>query len=199
MGRQAGRTAGPVRHGDKASFDRLCDNLHPATGEPLTPRTNENRRVGYDLTFPGRNASASWPAGQPEDVGLQLRAIFDAAVEETLAEIEADMQTRVRKDGAQHDRPTGKMLWAGFDHSTSRPVAGEMPDPHRHRHVFCFNATETRWKRRIKAGEFGHINRDGAYYEAAFYSLAGQGPGDPGLRHRPPGRQDGKSPGCRNR
>src|SRR5580692_9336519 len=36
---------------DKFSFDRLCDNLHPQTGEPLTVRTRTERRVGYDFTF----------------------------------------------------------------------------------------------------------------------------------------------------
>src|ERR1700688_1481382 len=36
---------------DKDSFERLCDNLDPRTGEQLTVRTRAERRVGYDLTF----------------------------------------------------------------------------------------------------------------------------------------------------
>src|SRR3954452_1268669 len=36
---------------DKPSFDRLCDNLDPATGRPLTVRTRSDRTVGYDFTF----------------------------------------------------------------------------------------------------------------------------------------------------
>ena len=36
---------------DEASFNRLCDNRHPFEDEPLTPRTNEYRRVLKDLTF----------------------------------------------------------------------------------------------------------------------------------------------------
>jgi len=36
---------------DKFSFERLCDNLHPQTGEPLTVRTRSERTVGYDFTF----------------------------------------------------------------------------------------------------------------------------------------------------
>ena len=36
---------------DKFSFDRLCDNLHPTTGESLTVRTRTERTVGYDFTF----------------------------------------------------------------------------------------------------------------------------------------------------
>src|SRR6266853_6435466 len=36
---------------DKFSFERLCDNLDPKTGNPLTVRTRTERRVGYDFTF----------------------------------------------------------------------------------------------------------------------------------------------------
>src|SRR4051794_4834620 len=36
---------------DKVSFERLCNNLHPMTGEPLTVRTRSERTVGYDFTF----------------------------------------------------------------------------------------------------------------------------------------------------
>src|SRR4051794_10185083 len=36
---------------DKSSFDRLCDNLDPRTGDQLTVRTRTDRTVGYDFTF----------------------------------------------------------------------------------------------------------------------------------------------------
>src|SRR4029077_11157068 len=36
---------------DKFSFERLCDNQDPRTGEPLTVLTRTERRVGYDFTF----------------------------------------------------------------------------------------------------------------------------------------------------
>src|ERR1700680_3994856 len=36
---------------DKFSFERLCDNLDPRTGNPLTVRTRSERTVGYDFTF----------------------------------------------------------------------------------------------------------------------------------------------------
>src|SRR5260370_37056515 len=35
----------------KFSFERLCDNLDPRTGQPLTGRTRPERREGYDFTF----------------------------------------------------------------------------------------------------------------------------------------------------
>ena len=34
---------------DKESFERLCDNLHPMTGESLTVRTRTDRTVGYQF------------------------------------------------------------------------------------------------------------------------------------------------------
>src|SRR5271155_1508071 len=37
--------------GDKVSFERLCDNLDPRPGQPLTVRTRTERTVGYDFTF----------------------------------------------------------------------------------------------------------------------------------------------------
>lgn len=36
---------------ERDAFNKLCDNLNPATGENLTARTNQNRRVGYDINF----------------------------------------------------------------------------------------------------------------------------------------------------
>ena len=36
---------------DKSSFERLCDNLDPRTGEQLTVRTRSERRVGYDQNW----------------------------------------------------------------------------------------------------------------------------------------------------
>jgi conjugative relaxase-like TrwC/TraI family protein len=166
---------------DKERFDQLCDNINPVTGKTLTPRTNENRRVGYDMVYAGPKSFSVLVGVGPDDVSRQCKAIFDRAVEQTQAEIEADMQTRVRKDGAHHDRTTGSMLWAGFDHSTSRPVDGGIPDPQWHRHVFCLNATEDTVEGRIKAGEFSGILRDKAYYEAAFFSRLAKGLADRGF------------------
>lgn len=37
---------------EKLSFDRLCDNLDPRSGEQLTLRTKSDPAVGYDFIFP---------------------------------------------------------------------------------------------------------------------------------------------------
>ncbi len=202
IGRWGGRLAPELDlHGtvSKQAFDRLCDNLHPQTGEKLTPRTDGERRVGYDFTFSGPKSFSILLGLASEEERQRLRAAFRESVEETMAEeIEPDMQCRVRKGGMDADRRTGNMVWAAFYHSTARPVDFEKfmarmaangdipdwlraandnipPDMQEHAHVFVFNATRDPVENRIKAGQFGGIKRDGEYFAAVFYSkLAGR-------------------------
>jgi conjugative relaxase-like TrwC/TraI family protein len=157
---------------DKETFDRLCDNLHPANDEPLTPRTNEKRRVCKDLTFSGPKSFSIIEAFASEDERRRLRHAFDEVINETMdQDIEPDMQTRVRIGGADYDRTTGNVLTAGFDHLTARPKDGQsIPDPHLHRHLLVWNATHDPVEDRIKAGQLGNVVRDKGYYQAAFFS-----------------------------
>src|SRR6202789_4299603 len=94
---------------DKFSFERLCDNLHPTTGEPLTVRTRSERRVGYDFTF-SVPKSVSLLYAMSGDQGI-LDA-FRGAVDETMRDMEAEMKTRIRMGGKDEDRVTGNMVWA---------------------------------------------------------------------------------------
>jgi conjugative relaxase-like TrwC/TraI family protein len=149
---------------DKASFERLCDNLDPRTGEPLTVRTRTERRVGYDFTFSvPKSVSLLYAMSGDQDI----LGAFRGAVDETMREIEAEMKTRVRMDGKDEDRVTGNMAWAEFIHTTSRPVDG-LPDPQLHAHVFVFNTTWDEEESRWKAGQFADIKRDSPYFQAAF-------------------------------
>lgn len=172
---------------DETTFNRLCDNRHPFADRPLTPRTNEFRRVCKDLTFSGPKSFSIVEAFAGEEERRELRRIFDEAVTETIAEdVEPDMQTRVRKGGADYDRPTGNALTAGFVHLTARVAtdnrAGRrpandnlIPDPHYHEHVLVWNATRDPVENRIKAGQVGDIVRDKGCHRAAFYArLAGK-------------------------
>src|SRR5207247_4373940 len=78
---------------DKFSFERLCDNLDPRTGKPLTVQTRTERRVGYDFTFSvPKSVSLLYAMSGDQDI---LDA-FRASVAETMLDIEADMKTRVR-------------------------------------------------------------------------------------------------------
>jgi conjugative relaxase-like TrwC/TraI family protein len=149
---------------DKLSFERLCDNLHPKTGEQLTVRTRSERTVGYDFTF-----------SVPKSVSLlyartgdqQILDAFRGAVDETMREMETEMKTRVRKKGQDTDRTTDNMVWAEFIHTTSRPVDG-IPDPQLHAHLFVFNTTWDEQEERWKAGQFRELKRDAPYFQAAF-------------------------------
>src|SRR5580692_83443 len=117
--------SGPV---DQLSFERLCDNLHPHTGEPLTVRTRSERTVGYDFTF-SVPKSVSLLYALSGDQGI-LDA-FRGAVDETMRDIQAEIKTRVRRGGQDTDRVTGNLTYAEFIHTTSRPIDG-LPDPQLH-------------------------------------------------------------------
>jgi len=156
---------------DKFSFERLCDNLNPMTGEPLTVRTRSERTVGYDFTFSvPKSVSLLYAMSGDQD----LLGAFRSAVDETMRDMEAEMKTRVRKDRQDIDRTTGNMAWAEFIHTTSRPVDG-LPDPQLHAHVFVFNTTWDDKEQRWKAGQFRELKRDAPYFQAAFrVRLAGK-------------------------
>src|SRR5437899_8515453 len=89
-GGQGARMLGLEGVVDKLSFDRLCDNLDPRTGIPLTVRTRSDRTVGYDFTF-----------SVPKSVSLlyamtgdrEILDAFRAAVDETMRDIESEMKT----------------------------------------------------------------------------------------------------------
>jgi conjugative relaxase-like TrwC/TraI family protein len=90
---------------------------------------------------------------------------FRDSIDDTMSEMEEDMQARVRKGGVEQDRTTGNLTWAEFVHLTSRPVDG-MPCPQLHSHVFAFNATYDAIESRWKAGQFGKIKGDAYYWQA---------------------------------
>ncbi len=155
--------SGEVR---QAEWEAMCDNRDPATGQPLTVRRKDVRRVGYDFNF-------HVPKGLSLLYGLTgderiVQAVRDS-VNETMTQLEAEAQTRVRRGGRDADRTTGNLCWGEFVHTTSRPVDG-VPDPHLHVHAFVFNATFDRVEDRWKAAQIGNIKRDAGYFEAVFHS-----------------------------
>jgi len=138
-------------------FARLCDNLHPQTGERLTlrhkttrtevgedglERQTFNRRVYYDFTFsPPKSVSiVALAAGDTRIVRAHEQAVAAA-----LNQLQSFAATRVRKNDQCTDRTTGNIVAAIFRHDTSRAL-----DPHLHSHCVVFNATfdsvEKQWK-----------------------------------------------------
>ena len=157
---------------DEQTFHRLCDNLHPTQNHSLTPRTNDHRRICYDFTISGPKSFSVIEAFASPEERVNLRQAVDEAANEMAAEdLEPDMQTRERKNGADYDITTGNILTVGFDHATARPENDDtIPDPHWHRHLLVWNATRRPDNGEIKAGQFGNIIRDKAFYRASFYS-----------------------------
>jgi len=138
-------------------FLRLCDNLHPKTGERLTQRLKTtrmeagedgqqhevaNRRVFYDFTLsPPKSVSIVALAGNEP----RIVEAHDQAVMTAMKQIETFAAGRVRKKGQSSYRTTGNLVGAVFRHDTSRAL-----DPHLHSHCIVFNATkdpvENCWK-----------------------------------------------------
>ena len=90
-------------------FVRLCENLHPQTGEKLTLRLNttrtdigrdgqehesSNRRVFYDFTFsPAKSVSIAALVGDDP----RMVEAHEQAVTEALRQLQSFAATRVRK------------------------------------------------------------------------------------------------------
>lgn len=151
---------------DKSSWDALCDNRDPTTGEKLTPRVKDNRTVGYDFNFHVPK-SVSLLYGVTRDE--RILDAFRDAMRETMDDIQSEVQTRVRKSGQNEDRTTGNLVWGEFVHFTSRPVDG-VPDPHLHGHSFVFNITHDDQENRWKAAQFRNLKRDAPYFQAAYHN-----------------------------
>jgi len=149
-----------------AAFESLCDNEKPGTKERLTQRNKTNRTVGYDFNFHcPKSVSVAYEFTRDE----RILGAFKMSVNQTMREIESDMKTRVRKNGADENRTSGNMIWAEFVHFTARPVNG-VPDPHLHAHCYAFNTTWDDEEKKWKAGQFRDLKADAPYFEAAFHA-----------------------------
>ena len=144
-----------VTTGDE--FTRLCENLHPQTGERLTlrqkttrtemgadgkERETANRRVFYDFTFsPPKSVSIAALVGDDS----RIVEAHEQAVTLAMNQLQTFAATRVRKNNQCTDRQTGNLVTAIFRHDSSRAL-----DPHLHTHCIVFNATfdaiEKQWK-----------------------------------------------------
>ncbi len=151
---------------NKEAFERLCDNLHPLTGEQLTPRNDADRISMFDFNF---HAPKSLSLVQAMTGDERLVVAFRESVPETMAEMEAQSATRVRIAGAYEDRRTGNLTYAEFVHFTARPVDGE-PYPHLHVHACVFNANYDTVEERWKALKLRDVRQDMPLHQAAFHA-----------------------------
>jgi hypothetical protein len=171
-------------------FNALVDGRHPVTGRRLTAGRRDDSRVGYDFTVSLVKSASIVRAFAGEDLGRQMDAARDDAVACMMAEVEADMHCRERRDGADYDVTTGNLIYAAFNHTTARPVdpkkflarfAGKddwpdwlqeaggkiPPDMDDHVHILVMNVTKSP-DGRLLAGQFGNLKKDAEYYSALF-------------------------------
>src|SRR5271166_3655087 len=156
---------------DRFCFRRLCENLEPRTGKPVTVRMRSKRTVGYTFRFSVPKSVSLLYAMSGDELILDA---FRAAADESMREMEGEMKTRVRKGRQDTVRTTGNMVWAEFVHTTSSPVEG-LCDPQLQAFVFVFNMTWDGEEGCWKAGQFRELKRDAPYFQAAFrVRLAGR-------------------------
>jgi conjugative relaxase-like TrwC/TraI family protein len=174
----------------KEDFVAIANNRLPQSGERLTARTNDKRsdivwefeeesqnRVPNRIEVNNRRVCVDFTFSVPKSVSMYLAKTKDKeaeklihqALRETMDDIEAAIQTRVRIGGADYDRVTGNAIWAKCIHRTTRPVSGRV-DPHWHCHALLFNATYDETEGRWKAAQLGNVIANKGFYQAAFHS-----------------------------
>jgi conjugative relaxase-like TrwC/TraI family protein len=126
-------------------FAALLNNLNPTTKERLTARTNENRRLYFDVTSSAPK-SVSVMAITMGDTRL-IKA-HEEATKEALKEMEKYAQTRVRTMSQNYSKNTENFLVASVTHTTSRAN-----DPQLHSHNLVFNVTWDETEKKFKALE----------------------------------------------
>jgi len=153
----------------REDFLALASNKVPGTKEKLTAPTKDKRTAGYDFCYSVSKSVSVYLAlsGDPA-----VERMINDAFRETMVDIEARMETRVRgadEDGNQRDenRTTGNMVYAAFVHTVTRRING-IPDPQYHIHCYVFNATFDPVEERWKAGQFMNLKADAPFFEAAF-------------------------------
>ena len=142
--------AGEVR---TEQFEALRQGLHPESCEFLRPRQSADR-ISADGTTQGRGRNLyDFTMSAPKSVSIMAELAGDerlveahrTAVREALKELESHAGTRVRVEGANHNRSTGNLVLSVYHHNTSREL-----DPQLHTHAVAANLTydggEGRWK-----------------------------------------------------
>jgi conjugative relaxase-like TrwC/TraI family protein len=156
---------GEITH---VQWNAICDGFNPVSGEKLVQRLKANRTVGYDFTFStgGKSVSILYNMTQDERI---LKA-FRESVNETMRDIESEVQARVRKDGKNEDRRVGNLVWGEFVHLTARPLDDGIPDCQLHAHCFALNVVKDPVEGVWKAGQFRDLKRDAPYFQELFHA-----------------------------
>ena len=114
---------GPDRPGDEGRLRPAVRQHQPGDRRTTTLRMNEHRRVGDDFVFSLLKDVGAFIMLLPPAERDAMLAMVERRVDQVMGMIEADVETRVRKDGAFYNRPGDGLVYAGYLHTTSRPVA----------------------------------------------------------------------------
>jgi conjugative relaxase-like TrwC/TraI family protein len=165
--------SGDVKQED---FFALCDNRNPVTGDRMTPRMKDDRRVLTDITFdiPKAVTLIGELGGEDGNGDRRIEPLVIQSILKTAKEMERDAKVRVRKSGANHDKTTGNWVGSLGFHKTARPVDGVV-DPQWHGHLTIQNMTWVGDKEGWKAIQLGNIVRDKGYYQAIFHAYLAHG------------------------
>jgi conjugative relaxase-like TrwC/TraI family protein len=164
-GRTAERLGIKGMEATKDSFYALCENRHPVTGERLTSRTRDDRRIMTDVTFDvGKSVTLAALYDK------RIDGLVDISIRETMNDIESEMAVRVRKGGKDTDRKSGNIIYVVWQHETTRPLEDGTVDPQKHRHVTVLNVSHDPKENILKACQWGDIVRDKAWYQSAFHA-----------------------------
>lgn len=137
------------------SFNALCENRRPDSGEQLTPRQKAEgqRRVFYDFTCSAPKSVSILAITLGDD---RLVTAHEGSARVAFRELERFAAARVRKEREATDRTTGNLVAGTFLHTSSRAL-----DPQLHTHFTVFNAswdsTEHRWKALQAGGMYDAI------------------------------------------
>lgn len=161
----------------EAQFLRLCEGLHPTTGERLTHRMNTNRQNADGETVANRRVFYDFTISPPKSVSVvafladdRILEKHDQAVKVAMAELEKFAESRLCKSRERGERLTGNVVAAAFRHDTGREL-----DPHLHTHCVVLNATFDGYENRWKALEVQGIFRAQKFAENLYYHELSKG------------------------
>jgi len=151
-------------NGQPLTQERVANllSLKRADGERIEGRQIHRSRggrkppVGFiDLTFSSsKSLSVAWGLAANQEERNRLVGIHREAVRKTMGYVSQEIGY-TRRGGKKNTRPEpGEIAWIGFQHYTSRPVAGQAADPNLHTHIILLNHVMT------DSGHMGAIDRN---------------------------------------
>ncbi|BAF70794.1 MobF family relaxase [Nitratiruptor sp. SB155-2] len=155
----------------KDTFQSLLNNTHAITGEALTKNTTANKRAGFDVTFSApKSVSVMMEALQANGLteeALKLREAHERATQKAMEEIGKYALTRIRNEAGEIERIKAGIVYASFQHDTTRITPSGNIDPQLHTHNFIFNVVSYV----DKNGEFktGAIENFGIYKNKMYF------------------------------